>query len=134
MSEFITKRRRAVAALAMVGSAALFGCADRNVQGLDKNDGVVYEGEINQDNERHNVRCYGPNDTVVVREGDSLSILLERENVGTPTIIGGIGTNEISIEVYTQAVANMNDIEDQNFIEAGQSVLLPTSCIAEPEL
>lgn len=131
-SEFITRSRRSVGALVLVGAAALFGCSDRNIQGLDESDGVVYKGKIAVEKEVHEVKCFGPNENVVAGEGDSLSILLRRQNVGTPTIIGGIGTPEVPIEVYTQAVAEMNHLDDQHLITVGQSILLPTSCVAEP--
>jgi hypothetical protein len=125
------RQATSAATLAFVGFLALNGCSDR-AQNFSQDAIVVFKGNIENDETSYAVQCYGPNQEVVIEEDDTLIGIIGSEEVGTPTVVGGLGKKEIPKVVYAGAIAEMNQLPNPDMLEIDRVILLPEHCIAQP--
>lgn len=113
-------------ALSLAGSLAA-GCAESSASSPPQTiESLEFENAYRHDGSSWSIECYGPMTPVVAKTGDTLlRLVLNNTDIHSSSMLGRPGLPQ---ELVVRAVAEVNELQDENLIVAGETYEMPSYC------
>ncbi len=121
--------KRAIFAIGLASASVLGACRNGGAsigEQLAEQEPLVFQGVYHEAGSSWPVECYGPVREVTAKSGDILlRLVLNNTHLVQPAAIDRL---DVPQKVYTQAIADMNNLESPDKIVGGNDYKLPDRC------